>query len=290
MKPQSTLNFVRSVVPRQILHPAHRLSRRLVFNKRHFLGKREELLAGNSTFTEQDKEAIRATSLEISSQDRMYQGDIAHYFRSGLSGIQVVENAIASAGIDTISSVLDLPCGHGRVLRHLKRKFPDAHISACDLDLHGVAFCESTFNVSGVPSSVDLDSFSLTNTFDLIWCGSLITHFDEQNIRSLLTFFKRHLNPEGVIVFSSHGDTAAQKMRKAGASYSIRQHSLEHLLTSYEQTGYGYCDYEDEKGIGVSLTSLAWMRGLFSDLGLKESYFGDAAWDGHHDVFGLVHD
>ena len=74
-----------------------------------------------------------------------------------------------------MSEILDLPCGHGRVMRWLRATFPKASLTACDIDGDGVSFCAETFGARPALSSTDPEDLVL-GTFDLIWCGSLLTH------------------------------------------------------------------------------------------------------------------
>lgn len=282
------LNFARTFVPRKLVRPVYRLSRNLLFTKNHFRVRAAELVSNKSAFTEAEQEVLASISLKISSSDRMYQGDIMHYYRNGFSGMRCIEEAIRSAGIKGIQTILDLPCGHGRVLRHICQRFPGAQIIGCDLDEHGVKFCKDELGVTAVISKIDLTTLHLPHQFDLIWCGSLITHFDENQINTLLTFFHRHLSPNGLLVFSAHGEEAARRIKTAGASYSISQPILDALFNQYEQEGYGYQDYAGEPGIGVSLTTPEWMRGMLAKIGLREVYFSAHGWDNHHDIFGVM--
>ena len=54
-----------------------------------------------------------------------------------------------------VKRILDLPCGHGRVLRYLSAAFPEAEITACDIMREGVDFCASTFGAIPVYSQDD---------------------------------------------------------------------------------------------------------------------------------------
>ncbi len=55
-------------------------------------------------------------------------------------------------------------------------------------------------------------NLSLPHRFDLIWCGSLITHIDEWAAVDLLDFFCRHLADRGVCVFTTLGQKFAGGM------------------------------------------------------------------------------
>jgi hypothetical protein len=72
---------------------------------------------------------IRFPKLElaIDRKDGMYAHDHpAHYFYVAYSALAYIRAVRAKQSGDRIHSVLDFPCGHGRVLRSLKAEFPDA--------------------------------------------------------------------------------------------------------------------------------------------------------------------
>lgn len=76
------------------------------------------------------------------------------------------------------SSILDFGCGYGRVLRVLRNEFPDARITACDVDRGAAEFCAQTFGATAVYSSTDPSEVRLGGKFDLIWVGAVFTHID----------------------------------------------------------------------------------------------------------------
>jgi SAM-dependent methyltransferase len=219
----------------------------------------------------------------------MYAGDGAHYFKVGLSAISAVEEAIGRAKLSTVERALDLPCGHGRVLRFLVERFPQAAFTACDLDRDGVDFCARTFGATPVYSDENLDALSFDARFDLIWCGSLVTHLNEKPARALFRLFARQLAPGGLLVFSAHGDFVARRMPTDEFDYMLTREQIERITKSYEAMGFGYEDYSEHAGYGVSLTSPAWIRAQIEAAGgLTEVYFGERVWDAHHDVYGYV--
>jgi len=63
-----------------------------------------------------------------------------------------IEKALNAAGKtrSQVTEIPDLPCGHGRVLRHLKTASPTARITACDLKRDGVDFWASQFDATPV--------------------------------------------------------------------------------------------------------------------------------------------
>jgi SAM-dependent methyltransferase len=245
-------------------------------------------LLRDAKLTDQERELLKQVESRISYNDGMYTGNGAHYFKVGLSAIGLIEAAMDAAGLASVGRVLDLPCGHGRVLRFLVQRFPQAGFTAADLDRKGVDFCVRTFGIEGIHSQLDLTRFSLQHQFDLIWCGSLITHLDAFGIQKLLAFFARHLLPGGLLVFTAHGERVIQKMLNREFDYGIADENIPSLIDSYRKSGFGFADYPRASGYGVSLTKPEWIRAESRKLDLDEVYFREHGWDDHQDVYGVV--
>lgn len=234
-----------------------------------------------------DRSLLEQVETRISAGDGMYTGDGAHYYKVGLSAIQAIEEAIDAAGLVSVNRILDLPCGHGRVLRFLVRKFPQTEITVSDLDRSGVDFCARVFGAEAVYAVPDMDQLSLGRQFDLIWCGSLVTHLNDKGIRALLSLFARHLLPRGLVVFTTHGDRVVQRLRDADFDYGIAPESVTNLVEAYRRGGFGFADYPGASGYGISLTSREWIRRTAAEFGLSEVYFRVRGWDDHQDVYGF---
>jgi len=81
-----------------------------------------------------------------------------NYIWVGASAAEAIIAALAAGRLAEVKRVLDLPCGHGRVLRHLVNMFPDAQFDACDLDPDGINFCATRADKE--PRPAVLPSFS----------------------------------------------------------------------------------------------------------------------------------
>ena len=231
---------------------------------------------------------VEAVDTRISPHDAMYVGDGEHYFSVGLSAIEAVEGAITAAATDAPERILDMPCGHGRVLRFLARRFPDAELASCDLDAGGVRFCAQRFGAAPVESSLDLRRLSLPGPFDLIWCGSLATHLAAEDVHQLLTLFSEALAPRGLAVVTTHGASVADALRSEAADYQLEPDAVRTVLNDYDATGFGYADYPWSPGYGVSVSSRAWTEEAAAKAGLRVARFEERSWDGHQDVVALV--
>ena len=94
---------------------------------------------------------------------------------AGVSALQRIRDALEAAGKDRVSSILDFPSGHGRILRVLKAAFPDARLAAGDLNRDAVDFCAQTFGAAPIYSAQRPEDITIDDSYDLIWCGSLLT-------------------------------------------------------------------------------------------------------------------
>ena len=222
--------------------------------------------------------------------DEMFTGDTGHYFRTGRSALDAITAALRTVGRDTCRSILDLPCGHGRVMRHLRAAFPDAMITACDLNRDAVDYCVRTFDAAGVYADRSVGDTVVAGSFDLIWCGSLLTHLPRPLWGDLLSWFARRLTPDGVLVFTTHGQLSADWIRRGTHTYGIAAGDLPGLLDSYTGTGFGYVPYPGgAPDYGISLSSAQWvLEQVRQQPGLGVVLVKEKGWDNHQDVYACV--
>jgi SAM-dependent methyltransferase len=156
-----------------------------------------------------------------------------------------------------------------------------------DLDSKAIQFCSKAFTVGTSKSSKDFNELNLSDTYDLIWCGSLLTHFNEAQILELLRFFYRHLNRGGICIFTTHGTRVEALLSSGEINYSLNPKQCQAILHQYKETGIGYSEYEPSRdGYGISLSSDAKIRHLAAKAGdWKCQLFHPAGWDHHQDVY-----
>ena len=275
------------LVPRR-LHPPLGAVRRLLRTLPARTREQQQRLLDDPELETKERELLKQVETRISPRDGMYIGDGAHYYRVGLSAIHSIEEAIIAAHLGSVDRILDLPCGYGRVLRFMVRRFPQAEITASDLDRKGVDFCADVFGSKAIYSAPNLDRFSLGDQFDLIWCGSLVTHLNDTGIRALLAFFARHLAAKGLLIFTTHGERVIQRMRGQDFDYGIPSESAITIIDAYREKGFGFAEYPGARAYGVSLTSPEWIRAAAVETGLEEVYFRARGWDDHQDVYGFT--
>ena len=230
--------------------------------------------------------------LDISPNDIMYQcGNKEHYYGVGQSALDCINLALFAAGRDIkeIRTILDLPSGYGRVSRFLKAFFADADVTACDLERDAVDFCHKVFGARPVYSSKRPADISISGKFDLIWCGSLLTHLDFDRWDEFLIFFDSVLNDGGVLVFTTHGRYCAHRMLTKDFTYGLDSHKLRMLLQDFDHDGFGFVGYENGDNYGISLTSPSYVLSLLQKVSsLKLLLYLEKGWDSHHDVIGCI--
>ena len=231
----------------------------------------------------------------ISPNEEMPTQDIEIYFSAGRSAVACINLAMNAAqkSASDVRRILDLPCGHGRILRYLKAAFPEADITACDIRRDAVDFCASTFGAVPVYSHDDPAKISLEhNVFDLIWVGSLFTHLDVDLWSSFLSLFRSVLHPSGVLVFSTHGYDAYRRMVTGSFEYGIPYYRKTAILYNYERNGFGYVKYPGSKSYyGLSLSDPFWVLTHVAKVGgLRVVCFSEKGWVNFHDSFACVRD
>ena len=223
----------------------------------------------------------------IAPHDEMYTGDLQIYLRVAYSALRFIQLSLLAANRPAPKSILDFPSGHGRVLRVLKAAFPKAELAAVDINADAVDFCGATFGAKTGYSTPDPEQIRIADRFDLIFCGSLLTHLDAPRWPGFLKMFHSLLSPGGILVFSTHGEVTRERLQRGEYSfYAVSEAGGEQLIADYLQTGFGYADYAPDSNYGVSLSSLAWVQSQLANIaGLQLTACFPRQWLEHHDVW-----
>jgi SAM-dependent methyltransferase len=233
---------------------------------------------------------MHGVSSEIAPDDEMFLGDRQHYFDAGDSALRCIENTLRSVHHrkENIRRILDLPCGHGRVLRFLRKAFPHARLTACDLNRAGVGFCAQAFGADPVVSAEEVAQIRLGGEFDLIWCGSLLTHLPRVRCAAFLELFREKLSVGGVLIFTLHGRIYEQTLLDGRDRSQLTSEQIAALLAEYRRTGFGYVDYRGVAGYGFSLAHPSFVTSeLVATPGWRLVGYHERGWDQRQDVIAL---
>jgi len=187
------------------------------------------------------------------------------YFDLGRRALELIQFSSVLCDKPHYPAILDLPCGHGRVLRWLRAHYQYAKITACDLDRDGVDFCAKQFGAAPVYSHADLRQLPFTAQFDLIWVGSLVTHLRQDRWLATLDCLVKWTNECGVIVLTTQGRTATSLLAR-GRKNVAENINKPALLEEFARTGFAYQRYFEsnaEEDYGFAVSSPEWlMRAL----------------------------
>ena len=218
-----------------------------------------------------------------------YKADYAHKLHRKWSDRR--ERALLAryfARIGNVGTILDLPCGYGRVMRFLQKGFPQAALTACDLNEDGVAFCARTFGAKPVVSRANPRELPFRAEFDVIWCGSLLTHLDADRCGAFLDQFQRWLHQNGLLVFTTHGRRCEVELATGRNRCGLDGEQVARLLRDYHGTGFGYVDYTPGSGYGISLMLPSYLLSHYVQRpGWQLLAFREAGWDRRQDVVCL---
>jgi SAM-dependent methyltransferase len=227
---------------------------------------------------------------EIAEGDEMYTpGRRDLYFELGVSALRAIRLALLTAGKGAPGRILDFPCGHGRVLRMLKAAFPHAALTGGDLNAEGVSFCERKFGATPVQSSLYGADVQIDERFDLVWCGSLLTHLDLDRWDGFFALLVDCIDEGGLFVFTAFGRHAAGRIRRGEAIYGLGEDGVDRILTRFDRDGFGYSDYEGQTMSGMSLASPPWICDRVLATGsLQLVSYTERGWFGHQDVIAVT--
>jgi SAM-dependent methyltransferase len=247
-----------------------------------------------SALVEQNKNFLRGMAhppeLRIAPGDGMlHEGQGKEYLKLGRGAVDLIVTILRHRGVSigNVKSVLDFAAGFGRVTRWLAAAFPKAQLVVADTDKRAMSASRELFGVK----AVDLERVAppaILGSFDVIWVGSLFTHLPETVARETLIFLRSQLAPGGTLVFTTHGDYVAQRIRAREKIYNLDEDGCRSLLDSYETTGFGFAAYPGRSGYGIAVSGPGSVLSLCDKAGLTPLHFIARGWGGHQDVWGAA--
>jgi SAM-dependent methyltransferase len=238
---------------------------------------------------------MQPLSTEISPSDDMivagadWEWERRHYVSVGANALEIVFEAMILCRVAKFESILDVPSGFGRVTRHLRAAFPDATLYASDLYQNRIDFCAQALGAKPVKSKEDFAQIVYPTGFDLIWCGSLLTHLAASEFQSALDLFSRSLNPDGIAVVTLHG-RHSHYFHHNKSKY-LPDESFALAERDFQNAGFGYADYNmpgvysEQKAYGISLSAPSYvLKCLEKDESLRVKAYVERHWDDHQDV------
>ena len=217
-----------------------------------------------------------------------------HYFSVGADALRIIVDALVVGLREPPKLILDFPCGSGRIARHLRAFFPTAKVVGCDLYEQHVRFCVDILGTEGIISDENIDVIDFGQQFDLIYCGSLVTHLPDDLFRSTIRLISGALTNKGLAIITTHG-RYSEYIQAYKWKY-IEDRLYEVAVSTVSDTGFGYVDYsEDARSsfhkqtrYGISLSRPHWtLQVVEEDYAVRVLGYAERALDDHQDVLVL---
>ena len=214
-----------------------------------------------------------------------------HYFDVGEDALRIVITALASARRPFPKRILDFPSGSGRVTRHLRAFFPTAELWVSDIDNDHLRFCAAQFDAKTVPSRADLTEVTFNVDFDLVFCGSLLTHLPSSQAEATLSLAKHALSANGIGIVTMHGRHSSYIQRNKWKYIDDSLFAMAERQAA--KTGFGFVEYPHNmrsssthgKPYGLSLSKPSWVLAqLEKDPTVRILGYREKDWVDHQDV------
>ncbi len=170
------------------------------------------------------------------------------FWKSGAQSVRNINAALSVIGtsLQDYHRVLDFGCGCGRILLHLTDVARDMELYGVDVDAEAIAWAQRHIPCARVSVNRPLPPLDFpSESFDLIFSHSVLTHLDEEYQDAWLAELRRVSRPEGIVLLTVHGDypfqTLLAKLRSKGKDAA-------RLLKTLHQKGILFYDQDVWKG------------------------------------------
>ena len=139
------------------------------------------------------------------------------FFRSGALAAQSIRAAVGrqTRDLSACERILDFGCGCGRVLRHW-HNLRGVQVYGTDFQVPLLAECHRSLPFVRLAANAPEPPLPFADaSFDLIYCLSVFTHFDEQQDLLWRNEIQRLLKPGGLWVFSVQGSAYLDKLSRS---------------------------------------------------------------------------
>ena len=150
------------------------------------------------------------------------------------------------------NKILDFGCAAGRVTRHLKNQFSSDQIYGCDLSAERIYWAQQNYGKWATffcnPSNSGLPFES--NSFSLIFCGSVFTHLDEL-FEFWLFELARVISPNGLIIFTVFEETAVKRYYegKTAEDFELWMKNWKPVLSKLKKKGWLKASVDRKNGV-----------------------------------------
>jgi len=159
-----------------------------------------------------------------------------HYFKTGNEALTSLKSLLACCNrpLKETRNLLEFACGYGRLTRYLACELDPNRIWACDIYKDAVDFVEEKLGVTGIYSQTEPGDLCFDRKFHMIYVGSLFSHLPRDRFSQWLAKLYEALDDDGMLVFSTHGTSAAPQVKKDPSGYTFARQSESRSLKKNE--------------------------------------------------------
>jgi SAM-dependent methyltransferase len=137
------------------------------------------------------------------------------YFETGLRNASLISELINKYLLVSSVRILEWGCGPARVIRHLSNIYEinKVELFGSDYNEETIKWCNANINNTQFYLSHGEPPLSFeAETFDCVYAYSVFTHLSERMHFDWVKELFRVLKPNGILIFSTHGDYSSFKV------------------------------------------------------------------------------
>jgi SAM-dependent methyltransferase len=204
------------------------------------------------------------------------------YFEDGEDSCRRFAELCQEHGQGAARTVLEFAAGYGRVARHAHRIMPDVQWTCCDIHPSAVEYARSRMGVEGILSSSRPETLDLQGRrFDVVFALSFFSHMPHATFGPWLTRLFEAVSPNGLLIFTTHGEVSARNRRRGG------------LPAEFHQDGHAWYQASDQRDLspsdyGTSYVTFGYVYRLLEHLsGASLIRYQQGWWWTHQDMYIL---
>ena len=136
--------------------------------------------------------------------------------------------------------------------------FSETDIIVCDTWKEAVDWNAKQFATTPVYGNDDYSRVFIP-TYDLCFCGSLLTHLNEQAATACLHFMLDNLKQGGLLIIATHGRKAIDCVRVSmPPGVFANESDFKECVELYQAGEWAYRNYDHSKNYGFSFNPVNW--------------------------------
>lgn len=166
------------------------------------------------------------------------------FLRGGALGAEIIRATVEAhleGGMGRLRAVLDFGCGCGRIARHWAG-LDGPELFGCDYNPELVDWCSRNLPFLNAESNGPSPPLPYPpERFDLVYAISVFTHLSERKQADWMEELRRVLEPGGMLLFTTKGDSHAHHLTKPGGPGVDDYRAGRLVVTDVEAEGLNLC-------------------------------------------------